>query len=575
MASQLRFAHPGPVACLRFIVLEKRPPDLWVADETASALLLDAPCSGVEEGDILLLKNGEVLLDDQRLYLHQGHGQLLRDGFLTLHFQEFWVPETLLALSKRLGFPSRARRWALVEKALEQQGLGSLMTMRWYKKEKLDTGLLYMRLSSAELAQELIAMEVLDLGGEKAKVFPITKGKTKQNSKKPMHVTPVPKVEPELSSRREPARPCFLCDGAAGGHQAFQCPFWRQCVTIKGASEENREEIWESLGLERDFPTMPGDSRPFMTIQDLLQEHHGAKMLQEKNVEPQTLNFSETSQLFLARLGSVRLGRGLVNLGHRGLFKLKGAILRVYPFRGDQSVEGAQPAAPAMEQPKASERKRKKVEAVKTTFVAQLLCHSILRDPKGLFCSTVLTYSTKAVLIKAAAQVNSQDQQGRRPLHWCAVAGQLECLKLLIKAGADVSAPDVDGRQPLWWARGPGASAECAEELLQHGAEVDSCDANLHTPLLEALMRSDEAKTSILITHGAEVNHEDQLQQTPLFYVADRGHLPLCQQLLKAKAVPSKAPSGRSPFSIAQARNHQELLPLLQRRGATMAKPQA
>ncbi|CAK9096937.1 unnamed protein product [Durusdinium trenchii] len=186
------------------------------------------------------------------------------------------------------------------------------------------------------------------------------------------------------------------------------------------------------------------------------------------------------------------------------------------------------------------------------------------RTPLSLSAEAGFT-SCCEVLIKAAAQVNSQDQQGRRPLHWCAVAGQLECLKLLIKAGADVSAPDVDGRQPLWWARGPGASAECAEELLQHGAEVDSCDANLHTPLLEALMRSDEAKTSILITHGAEVNHEDQLQQTPLFYVADRGHLPLCQQLLKAKAVPSKAPSGRSPFSIAQARNHQELLPLLQR----------
>ena len=35
-------------------------------------------------------------------------------------------------------------------------------------------------------------------------------------------------------------------------------------------------------------------------------------MLQEKNVEPQTLNFSETSQLFLARLGSVRLGVEIV-----------------------------------------------------------------------------------------------------------------------------------------------------------------------------------------------------------------------------------------------------------------------
>lgn len=39
------------------------------------------------------------------------------------------------------------------------------------------------------------------------------------------------------------ARPCFLCDGAAGEHQAYYCPFWRQCVTIKGAKEEDREEI--------------------------------------------------------------------------------------------------------------------------------------------------------------------------------------------------------------------------------------------------------------------------------------------------------------------------------------------
>lgn len=66
----LRQLQPGPIPQCRFMVLEKRQSqekeneDLWVADETASILLLDVPTYlGVEEGDLLKLQKGEVLQD--------------------------------------------------------------------------------------------------------------------------------------------------------------------------------------------------------------------------------------------------------------------------------------------------------------------------------------------------------------------------------------------------------------------------------------------------------------------------------------------------------------------------------
>eukprot|EP00434_Breviolum_minutum_P013424 symbB.v1.2.011831.t1/scaffold803.1/size162902/3 len=86
-------------------------------------------------------------------------------------------------------------------------------------------------------------------------------------------------------------------------------------------------------------------------------------MLEKRNAEPQTLTFAKTSQHFLARVGSVRQARNLCNLGHRGELRLHSEILRVYPFRGDKSVEGAEPAAPAPEStPKSRQLKRKRTD---------------------------------------------------------------------------------------------------------------------------------------------------------------------------------------------------------------------
>ena len=83
----------------------------------------------------------------------------------------------------------RASRRARMEKALELKGVkAEEFSMRWYKKADAP-GCLYVRLPTEETAQELIeeevplhlekghfdCLEVLLIGSEEAKVYPITK----------------------------------------------------------------------------------------------------------------------------------------------------------------------------------------------------------------------------------------------------------------------------------------------------------------------------------------------------------------------------------------------------------------
>jgi ankyrin repeat protein len=53
------------------------------------------------------------------------------------------------------------------------------------------------------------------------------------------------------------------------------------------------------------------------------------------------------------------------------------------------------------------------------------------------------------LLLKAGADVNPHDKQGRTPLFRAAESGDVESLKALIDAGADVNAADQQGRTPL------------------------------------------------------------------------------------------------------------------------------
>ncbi len=53
------------------------------------------------------------------------------------------------------------------------------------------------------------------------------------------------------------------------------------------------------------------------------------------------------------------------------------------------------------------------------------------------------------MLLKNDADVNSEDEEGRTPLHYAAMYGSLGAVKLLIQNGADINACDGDGKTPL------------------------------------------------------------------------------------------------------------------------------
>lgn len=133
-------------------------------------------------------------------------------------------------------------------------------------------------------------------------------------------------------------------------------------------------------------------------------------------------------------------------------------------------------------------------EADSTEIVGLLLAHHADVEAKdsdlrlGLVKWTPLHYAVgygfennqdiARLLLAHNANVEVKDENGRTPLHWAAIRGQVGMVGLLLEHGANVEAKDEDGRTPLWFvtADGGGDSSRSevndaiADLLLAHGA---------------------------------------------------------------------------------------------------------
>lgn len=149
------------------------------------------------------------------------------------------------------------------------------------------------------------------------------------------------------------------------------------------------------------------------------------------------------------------------------------------------------------------------------------------------------------VLIAKGANVNAKEQwQHQTALMWAAAQSQPEMVKLLIKHGADVNARSairhwarkvtaeprpqnrpVGGLTPLLFAARAGC-AQCAQALVEGGADIDFADPDNISPLLMATLNARWDVAAYLISAKANVNKWDTWGRAPLYSAVDYNTVP-------------------------------------------------
>lgn len=121
------------------------------------------------------------------------------------------------------------------------------------------------------------------------------------------------------------------------------------------------------------------------------------------------------------------------------------------------------------------------------------------------------------------------------PLHFCCEKGRYQCAQLLLEAGANPDAGDRWCMTPLMYAI-QTEWFDLAELLISAGASVDLQDSRGRTPLSLAVECSDDTAVRMLCDAGADVNAQDLVGRTPAWLaVCKDGHVTQLRALLNNK----------------------------------------
>lgn len=114
-----------------------------------------------------------------------------------------------------------------------------------------------------------------------------------------------------------------------------------------------------------------------------------------------------------------------------------------------------------------SERTQATERSVKRT-------RSVSFEPEVLLFNAVAendVYELKELINKHHVNINHRSPSGLCALHYAALEGSFECVKILIENGADIDVEDTQGCSPLDFAV-RGGQFDCAAYLIKAGAEI-------------------------------------------------------------------------------------------------------
>ncbi|PQQ09589.1 potassium channel SKOR [Prunus yedoensis var. nudiflora] len=170
-------------------------------------------------------------------------------------------------------------------------------------------------------------------------------------------------------------------------------------------------------------------------------------------------------------------------------------------------------------------------------------------------------------LIRAGADPNKTDYDGRSPLHLAALRGHEDITLFLIQEGVDINIKDTFGNTPLLEAIKNG-NDQVSSLLIKEGASLKMDNAGSF--ICTAITKGDSEFIKRLLSNGIDPNSKDYDHRTPLHVAASEGLYMMAKLLLEAGAsVFSKDRWGNTPLDEGQMCGNKNLIKLLEEAKAT------
>ena len=144
--------------------------------------------------------------------------------------------------------------------------------------------------------------------------------------------------------------------------------------------------------------------------------------------------------------------------------------------------------------------------------------------------------NTIASLLEQGMAADSMSDGLQTPLSMAAERGRCPVVKLLIERDdVAIDSKDIRKRTPLHWAALNGHK-EAVRLLLRAGARVDSRSNREHTPLHSAAQNGHVGVVKLLLEAKSDINALSDTETTPLYRAARVGHVETIKVLLAAGA---------------------------------------
>src|SRR3984957_13385326 len=138
--------------------------------------------------------------------------------------------------------------------------------------------------------------------------------------------------------------------------------------------------------------------------------------------------------------------------------------------------------------------------------------------------------------------VTVKDRLDTTPLHYAALYGNLESVRILLEHGADVNARNKSEATPLIYA---AYNFDKARLLVETGADINAHSSNGMTPLLVAVsVHGNAATVRYLLEKGADVKPAGPIGSDALQTAALKGDAEMVRLLLQKGADPQRQDMG-------------------------------